>query len=255
MPRIIKPAVGSFTASNITIDSSGRVVAASSGAGAANMLRTTTDSKDGSKTFTAQPGTSKLHLFMRGAGGGGGGGFGGSLGFCGGHGAFGFFNVPVSQPFSVPYTVGAGGTGGVSQPHPQVHQPGNAGTASSFNTNLVANGGNGGLKQQGGSPGTPGTLQNETFAYIDGNTFAESNLQQFVPEGMSLIVNDETDARNGPFYGQNNATLGQANLFSMMQMNTAGHGGAGGSGPSGALGTRAGSSGTDGAVVIYEDIG
>ena len=37
MPRIIKPAVGSFTASNITIDSSGRVITASSGAGAANM--------------------------------------------------------------------------------------------------------------------------------------------------------------------------------------------------------------------------
>ena len=28
MPRIIKPAVGSFTASNITIDSSGRIIAA-----------------------------------------------------------------------------------------------------------------------------------------------------------------------------------------------------------------------------------
>ena len=42
MPRIIKPAVGSFTASNITVDSSGRIVAASSGAGAANMIRTFT---------------------------------------------------------------------------------------------------------------------------------------------------------------------------------------------------------------------
>ena len=72
MPRIIKPAVGSFTASNITIDSSGRVVAASSGAGAANMLRTFVQASDGAATFTAQPGTSKLHLYLRGAGGGGG---------------------------------------------------------------------------------------------------------------------------------------------------------------------------------------
>ena len=74
MPRIIKPAVGSFTASNITVDSSGRIVAASSGAGAANMIRTFTENDDGTATFTAQPGTSKIHVYLRGAGGGGGGG-------------------------------------------------------------------------------------------------------------------------------------------------------------------------------------
>ena len=260
MPRIIKPAVGSFTASNITIDSSGRVISASSGAGAANMVRTHADALDGTRTFTAQPGSSKLHVYLRGAGGGGGGGLGGQVGSYGGYGGFGFFNVPITQPYSAPYTIGAGGTGGQSPGHSSGFQNGSAGAATSFNTNLVANGGAGGGGNAGPQPGpsaagTSGTLQNETFAYIDGNTFAESNLQQFVPEGMNLIVNDETDARNGPFYGQNNATLGQANLFSMMQMNTAGHGGAGGSGPSGALGTRAGSSGTDGAVVIYEDIG
>jgi len=33
MPKIIKPAKGSFTTADITIDSSGRVIAASSGAG------------------------------------------------------------------------------------------------------------------------------------------------------------------------------------------------------------------------------
>ena len=74
MPRIIKPAVGSFTASNITIDSSGRVIAASSGAGAANMVRTFASGANGTATFTAQPGTSKIHVYLKGAGGGGGGG-------------------------------------------------------------------------------------------------------------------------------------------------------------------------------------
>ena len=51
------------------------------------------------------------------------------------------FNVPVTQPYSVPYTLGAGGTGS----NRNTGQNSNAGTASSFNTNLVANGGNGGL--------------------------------------------------------------------------------------------------------------
>ena len=91
MPRIIKPAVGSFTASNITVDSSGRIVAASSGAGAANMIRTFTENDSGTATFTAQPGTSKIHVYLRGAGGGGGGGNpGGTEGGTGGHGGFGF---------------------------------------------------------------------------------------------------------------------------------------------------------------------
>ena len=142
MPRIIKPAVGSFTASNITVDSSGRIVAASSGAGAANMVKTFARGTNGTTTFTAQPTTTKLHLYMSGGGGGGGGANPYQVGKDGGFGGFGFFNVPVSQPFSVPFTVGAGGAGGTNTG--PGGNPGSAGTASSFNTNLVANGGNGG---------------------------------------------------------------------------------------------------------------
>ena len=41
----------------------------------------------------------------------------------GGMGGFGFFYVPVSQPFSVPYTIGAGGAGGTNT------STGNAGSA------------------------------------------------------------------------------------------------------------------------------
>ena len=41
MPRIIKPAVGTFTTADITVDSSGRIIAASTGsAGGNNMVRT-----------------------------------------------------------------------------------------------------------------------------------------------------------------------------------------------------------------------
>ena len=254
MPRIIKPAVGSFTASNITIDSSGRVVAATSGAGAANMIRTHQDAADGTRTFTALPGSSKLHIYLRGAGGGGGGGQGGQVGRTGGNGGFGFFNVPISQPYSAPYTLGAGGSGG----NPD-NNPGTAGSASSFNTNLVANGGTAG----GGLPGTlgsPGTLSNETYAYIDGNPFAESMVQVFVPEGMadSRAATDTTGIshfqqttayRIGPTY------LNPGDL----RIKPGGIGGIGGSGPNNSYGTnnpsRSGTSGTDGGLVIYEDLG
>ena len=70
MPRIIKPAVGSFTASNITIDSSGRVIAGESGAGAANMVRTFARGTLKLQLYCST-GTSKLHcIYMKGGGGG-----------------------------------------------------------------------------------------------------------------------------------------------------------------------------------------
>ena len=245
MPRIIKPAVGSFTASNITIDSSGRVVAASSGAGAANMLRTFVQASDGAATFTAQPGTSKLHLYLRGAGGGGGyGGPGGSAGGNGGHGGFGFFNVPVTQPYSVPYTLGAGGTGS----NRNTGQNSNAGTASTFNTNLVANGGNGGNRHPSTTPGNNGTLSNETYAYIDGNTYAEASSVLFTPEGITYGSNINTT--NNPQFGSPGNSLNASDI----RVSSGGIGGVRGGGNQAPV-VQNGRTGTDGSVVIYEDIG
>ena len=244
MPRIIKPAVGSFTASNITIDSSGRVVAASSGAGAANMLRTFVKAESGTHTFTAQPTTTKLHMYLRGAGGGGGGGGpGGGGGGHGGHGGFGFFNVPVSQPFSVPFTLGAGGTGGTVNPSTN---SGNAGTASSFNTNLVANAGNGGASHPSQTPGTSGTLSNETYGYIDGTAFTDANLVLFTPEGMTI----EHGISTSPKFGGPNNSINK-NDQRMFIGGVAGTRGTGRQAPV----VQGGSSGLDGSVVIYEDIG
>jgi hypothetical protein len=259
MPRIIKPTPGTFTTADITVDSSGRIIAASTGtAGGGNMVRTFDQGADGTATFTAQPGTSKLHLYIRGGGGGGGGGVGGQVGKIGGHGGFGFFNVPVSQPYSVPYTIGAGGSGGAPP-----NQTGQAGAASSFNTNLVANGGSGG----GGAPGSagsPGTLQNETYAFIDGNTASDSLKELFKPEGMTL--HDPT-SENTVF--QNRADrVGRTNFNNGdSRFRIAGCGGVGGNAPNndyipsaygpGLSSTpgRNGQSGGDGSIVIYEDIG
>jgi len=256
MPRIIKPAVGSFTTADITVDSSGRIIAASTGsAGGNNMVRTFDSSVNGTTTFNAQPGSSKIHIYLRGAGGGGGGGQGGQMGKNGGNGAFGFFNVPISQPYSAPFTLGAGGSGG-SPPNAS----GQAGGASSFDTNLVANGGNAGAGTPG-SNGTPGTLQNETYAFIDGNPFDDSLQELYKPEGMVLEENNSANTvfqnevfRIGPTYIQ----VGE------LRQRFGGMGGAGGNAPNNDYvdtpsnkpnPSRNGRDGYDGSIVVYEDIG
>jgi hypothetical protein len=242
MPRIIKPAVGSFTASNITVDSSGRVVAATSGAGAANMVKTFEASTDGAATFTAQATTSKIHVYLKGAGGGGGGATSGE-GKIGGLGGFGFFNIPVSQPYSVPFTLGNGGGGGTSALSPTNN--GQAGTASSFNTNLVANGGGAGGTNTG-SIGTTGTLANENYAYIDGNPYADASGVSVYAQGSSRIPTSGTDLVN---YGSSIGTnLGD------VRYRIGGIGGNGGSGPQNPA-HYGGGTGQDGSVVVYEDIG
>ena len=260
MPRIIKPAVGSFTASNITIDSSGRVISASSGAGAANMVRTHSDALDGTRTFTAQPGSSKLHIYLRGAGGGGGGGLSSGVGSFGGFGGFGFFNVPITQPYSAPYTLGAGGAGGQSPGHSSSFQNGSAGGASSFNTNLVANGGAGGGGQAGPQPGpsaagTSGTLQNETFAIIDGNPVNEAATQASFHTGMTLDnMPSSAIATNAPDMFITNSSSPFTGLGDVRGKH-AGMGGIGGNGPHPGSNTRSGQAGRNGSIVVYEDIG
>ena len=169
MPRIIKPAKGTFTTADLTIDSDGRVIAASSGSvSATNMVRTQSiHSGTSPTTFTAQPGTSKLHVYIRGGGGGGGGASNVALGGVGGHGGYGFFKVPVSQPYTAPFSIGEGGGAGLNSPQ----QAGQAGSATTFDTNLTANGGNGGQQgfptpQGGTNAGTPGSVSNETYSYV-----------------------------------------------------------------------------------------
>jgi len=242
MPRIIKPAVGSFTASNITVDSSGRVVAATSGAGAANMVKTFEASTDGTATFTAQATTSKIHVYLKGAGGGGGGASSGT-GKIGGLGGFGFFNIPVSQPYSVPFTLGNGGSGGQSALSPTTN--GQAGTASSFNTNLVANGGGAGGTNTG-SIGTSGTLSNENIAYIDGNPYSDASGISVYGQGSSRIPTGSPDL----VVGASNVSTNLGDV----RYQVGGIGGNGGSGPQNP-GHYGGSGGKDGSVVVYEDIG
>jgi hypothetical protein len=145
---------GSYTVASITVDADGRITSASSGSvGAASPTIALNAAGPATGTYTASPGTTQVWAFL---GGGGGGGCGEGYNFIGGDGGsggFGLFKKDVTLPYSVPYVLGAGGSGQNGE------SPAPSGAASSLNTNdAVANGGGGGNRSQGtqGSPGSTG---------------------------------------------------------------------------------------------------
>jgi len=101
----------SYTSASITVDADGRITAASSGSAGAGMgipVQFTVGPASG--TYTANPAANRAGIYMYAGGGGGrpanpgGGGGGGGAG-----GGFGFYNKPITQPFSQPYAIGGGG--------------------------------------------------------------------------------------------------------------------------------------------------
>ena len=174
----------SYTAASITVDADGRITAASSGSGGAGMgIPTLYSVGPTSGTYTASPNANRIGVYMY--GGGGAGGPAGpyvddaAVGGTGGGGGMGFFNKPISQPFSEPYAVG-GGSGNTNIANVGTANAGNAGSpypgpaGSSGNTpgsalnwpnagrGFVVGGsfGNGGTGRgaQPGNPGNPGVL-------------------------------------------------------------------------------------------------
>ena len=195
MPRIIKPAKGTFTSSTVTIDSSGRVIAAASGAGAAVMKPVLIDSTNGSTgTFTSNG--NKLIVFGVGAGGGGGGAQS-NAGGRGGDGMSGLFVTDITPPFSQPYAVGDAGGGGSPNPG----QPGQAGTATSLANVFSVNGGNRGNGGQGtaGTAGTAGTVGSGTV--ITGGSTSEPGKYPFFTNPPQ-IEGENTNVGGGGNPGQ-----------------------------------------------------
>lgn len=148
-----------YTAATITVDADGRITAASSGSAGAGMgIPTLYVTGPASGTYTAAPTANRIGVYMVAGGGGGGGGAQSNNGGSGGRAGIGFYNKPITQPFSQPYSVGAPGNQGN---HPGCGvapgNPGGAGGATNITNVGTVNAGNAGNgASRGNNPGNAG---------------------------------------------------------------------------------------------------
>ena len=191
-----------YTSATITVDADGRITSASSGAagGIPATVPVLAVSGPTSGTFTANPAANRLGVYMY--AGGGSGGTSPVGGGTGGGGGFGFYNKPITQPFSQPYSVGGAMGGGSYNP------TGQAGGATNFTNVGTVNGGGGApgssTGSQGNAPGAATTWSLRTL--ITGTNFGAGGAGATSPmmetpsnptqpgTGGALIVFDNTGA-------------------------------------------------------------
>ena len=211
MPRIIKPVKGSFTTADVTIDSSGRVIAATSGsAGSPDFVKTFSDfapgTSDVTSTFTAQPGTTKLQVYMCGGGGGGGSRGNNETAGRGGPGGYGFFSIPVSSPapspFSAPYTLAGGQTGSPTAGT----APGSANDSTFGNPVLATCTGGGGGR--GGNQGFPTPANPNPNCQGNTGSAPGATIDYTITAGRQTVPNSFV-----PAHAQVNKCIGQQTAF------------------------------------------
>ena len=210
MPRIIKSAKGTFTSATITVDSDGRVVAASAGASAGgDLLPTKFIDSTGPTNYTSSPNSGNVLFFTcGGAGGPGGGGAHNPQPRVGGTGG----NAPVRAFYvstmaggaTTALNIGAKGTHGIPT------GPGNGTDGAAGNATVIGpspaplfttdfgNAGEGAPRTGQGNPGNTNSLPSPAGNISAVQTFAVDD------EGAKLL--DSAGVPSGPgasgFFGR-----------------------------------------------------
>jgi hypothetical protein len=144
-----------YTAATITVDADGRITGASSGSAGAGMgIPVLLANGPTSGTYTANPAANRAAVYLFAGGGGGAGADSCSSGGNGGTGGYGFFNKPITQPFSQPYSIAAGGN------------PRGAGGNTTIANIGTVNGGGAGSTGSFPNPGSPGAAGNAPGATL-----------------------------------------------------------------------------------------
>ena len=242
---------GSYTAASLTVDADGRITAASSGASTPTTTFRLAQFYTTPGTYTANATASTIGVFIRGGGGGAGGDWSEMAnGKRGGLGGFGYFETTITQPFSVPFTIGAKGNKG------SYLNPGNAGTATNMANIGQANGGSGGNITQGsnntsGQPGSsPGAIAgypplSRTFAMIG------APITPSAPGTFTAVPTGPATAKFAPLDFANNTRMSPAQVDVIQPVDLQSPGPGGGSYGGGA--SEGSTNASDGLVVVIED--